>query len=51
MKKYYTPEIEFEIISTSDICTGSKLALDGDEGVGYSYEVKWSNTDLWKPVE
>lgn len=23
MKKYYTPEIELEIISTSDICTAS----------------------------
>jgi len=26
MKKYYTPEIELEIISTSDICTTSNLS-------------------------
>ena len=45
MKKYYTPEIELEIISTSDICTISTLSLDAE--VGESPMISW-NSDLWK---
>ena len=49
MKKYYTPEIEFEIISTSDICTISTLKLDGENGVGSAFEISWNDTTgLWK---
>ena len=46
MKKYYTPEIELEIISTSDICSISVLSLDGDNGIGESPEISW-NSNLW----
>ena len=47
MKKYYTPEIELEIISTSDICTLSTLTLsDNTDNVT---EISWNDTTgLWK---
>jgi hypothetical protein len=48
MKKYYTPEIEFEIISTSDICTSSGTLLTWYEEAGASPKVSWNDTDLWK---
>ena len=49
MKKYYTPEIELEIISTSDICAASD---EGDlESVfatsGAPEKVSWTSP-LWK---
>ena len=42
MKKYNTPEIEFEMISTSDICVASTLM---NSGSGEAPKLSWSSGD------
>ena len=47
MKKYYTPEIELEILSTSDICNISDLKQAFSDS-GESPTVSWENNEYWK---
>lgn len=45
MKKYMTPEIELEIISTSDICAVSTTLSFEDEGS--ATKISWNDSTKW----